>query len=118
MARGLAAAIDTAIRQNGGSADHWLAAQMHRTATSILDGIKEGLDTHSNSDFQRCLIIARASCTEIRSQLHMALDIGFITQSQFDKLILQASEVLHVLNELRASEFGIGAAGLRPITSH
>jgi four helix bundle protein len=111
-ARDLGAAIYQAAQESRDSSDLALAEQMQRTAASLLTGIESSVRQGNLPDFHHFVIIAKASCAEVRSQLHMALDIGFIDQAQFDKLLAQVTEVTQMLNDLRASECGIGAADL------
>jgi four helix bundle protein len=111
-ARDLAAAIQQTAQESRDSSDLALAEQMQRTAVSLLSGIEDSVQQSNLPDFHHFLVIAKASCAEIRSQLHMALDIGFIDQAQFNNLLAQVTEVAQMLNEVRASQCGIGAASL------
>jgi four helix bundle protein len=49
------------------------------------------------------LSIAKASCAELRSQLYVALDIGYLGQDTFNQLLEQAEEVGRILGGLRVS---------------
>jgi len=49
------------------------------------------------------LSIAKASCAELRSQLYVALDIGYLGQDKFRQLLEQAEEVGRILGGLRVS---------------
>jgi four helix bundle protein len=111
-ARDLSAAITTTAQESRGSSDLALAEQMQRTAASLISGIESSVNQSCLPDFYHFLVIAKASCSEVRSQLHMALDIGFIDQAQFNNLLAQVTEVAQMLNEVRASQCGIGAANL------
>lgn len=55
---------------------------MHNTA--------EGFDSETNAEFIRFLRYAKRSCTEVQSQLYVALDNGYITQKHFDDVYEQA----------------------------
>lgn len=107
QAQDLAMAIYQATRMSGIEADYGLAGQMQRTATVIVMGIQQSAVQTSSIDFHRFLSIAKASCTEIKSQLHMARDLGFIKQPDFDTLLAQAGEVARQLNDLRAADCGV-----------
>jgi four helix bundle protein len=47
--------------------------------------------------------MAKASCAEVRSQLYVALDVGYLTQVECEELLAQAEEVARILGGLRAS---------------
>jgi four helix bundle protein len=49
------------------------------------------------------LSIAKASCAELRSQLYVALDVGYLGQDTFSQLLEQAEEVGRILGGLRVS---------------
>lgn len=80
-----------------------LTIQMQRAAVSIMSNIAEGFDRSSRTEFHRFIVIAKSSCAELRSQLHLAFDTGYANQARFDKLIHQAEEVSRILGGLKAS---------------
>jgi four helix bundle protein len=65
--------------------------------------IAEGFERRSLGEFSQFLIIAKASCAELRSHLYVALDVGYLQREHFDELMSQAEEVARVLSGLRAS---------------
>ncbi|MCA9904055.1 MAG: four helix bundle protein [Anaerolineae bacterium] len=102
-ARTLAKEIYTLSRVGDFARDFGLSGQIQRAAVSIMSNIAEGFERNSNADFHRFLVIAKASCAELRSQLYIAHDIGYIHQSEFDRLLAQAEEVARTIGGLRAS---------------
>ena len=54
-------------------------------------------------EFHKFLVIAKGSCAEVRSQLYVALDCGYITQQDFDTIVALAQEVAKIVGGLRAS---------------
>ena len=56
------------------SRDFGLKDQIQRAAGSALHNIAEGFDGGSNAEFARFLRYAQRSCTEVKSQLYVALD--------------------------------------------
>lgn len=92
------------MTQQGAFARDWgLANQIQRASVSIMSNIAEGFERGGRGEFHQFLVVAKASCGEVRSQLHVALDVGYITQSEFDQLITQANEVSRIVGGLRAS---------------
>ena len=68
-----------------------------------MSNIPEGFERVWKAEFHKFLIIAKGSCAEIRSQLHVALDRGYITNDQFEKVRTLAEEVARIIGGLRAS---------------
>ncbi|MDF5714534.1 MAG: four helix bundle protein [Rhizonema sp. NSF051] len=92
------------VTQQGNFArDFGLSGQIQRAAVSIMSNIAEGFERSSLGDFHRFLLIAKSSCAELRSQLYIALDIGYLDQLKFHQLFNQAEEVAKIIGGLRAS---------------
>ena len=72
--------------------DFGLSGQIQRASVSIMSNIAEGFERSNPAEFHHFLVIAKASCAEVRSQLYVALDIGYLPQSEFDVLFKQAQE--------------------------
>lgn len=102
-ARQLTKAIYQATRQSDFSRDFGLSSQIQRAAVSIMSNIAEGFERMNPNEFHRYLMIARASCAELRSQLYIALDIGYVSQPEFAQLMGQANEVGKVVSGLAIS---------------
>lgn len=92
------------VTENGRFArDFGLRDQIRRAAVSIMSNIAEGFEHGSNAEFYRFLAMARASCAEVRSQLYIACDIGYIDQPTFDELMALASQTARIIGGLRSS---------------
>jgi four helix bundle protein len=102
-ARELTRAIYEITRQGAFAKDFGLSGQIQRASVSVMSNIAEGFERGSNGDFHRFLCIAKASCAELRSQLYVALDAGYLNQSEFERLSAQAQEVNRIVGGLRAS---------------
>lgn len=72
--------------------DFGLRDQMRRAAVSVMANIAEGFDCGSTIEFSRFLGIARRSAAEVQSLLYAALDVGYITQEQFQVFYQQAGK--------------------------
>lgn len=68
-----------------------------------MSNIAEGFDRGSRPEFHKFLVIAKGSCAEVRSQLYVALDCGYVTQQDFDTIVALAQEEAKIIGGLRAS---------------
>jgi four helix bundle protein len=102
-ARALTKSVYQATQQGAFSRDFGLAAQIQRAAVSIMSNIAEGFERGGRGEFHQFLVIAKASCAEVRSQLYIALDVGYINQTDFNQLMIQAQEVTRIVSGLRSA---------------
>ena len=102
-ARELTQAIYEVTRQGAFAKDFGLSSQIQRAAVSIMSNIAEGFERGGRGEFHQFLSTAKASCAEVRSQLYVALDVGYLEQSTFEKLLEQAEEVGRIVGGLRVS---------------
>ena len=68
-----------------------------------MSNLAEGFERNGPADFHRFLVMAKASCAELRNQLYIASDVAYLSAQQFDSLMEDAIEVGRVLGGLRAS---------------
>jgi four helix bundle protein len=101
-ARELTRAIYQVTQQGAFAKDFGLARQIQRVAVSIMSNIAEGFERRGRREFHQVLSTAKGSCAEVRSQLYVAFDIGYLVKSDF-RLLAQAEEVGRVVGGLRAS---------------
>ena len=102
-ARKLAGRIYQTTSEGSFARDFYLKDQIRRAAVSIMSNIAEGFERNSAADFHRFLVMAKASCAELRNQLYLALDVAHIQAAQFGLLMEQATEVSRIIGGLRAS---------------
>jgi four helix bundle protein len=63
--------------------DFGLKGQIQDAAGSSMHNIAEGFDSETNPEFVRFLRYAKRSCTEVQSELYVALDQQYITNAEF-----------------------------------
>ncbi len=85
--------------------DFGLKDQLSRAAVSAMSNIAEGFARKTDRDFAHFLDVAKGSAVETQSLLYAALDVGHITEDDFQRL--------HGLAEETASLIGGFAAYLR-----
>ncbi len=67
--------------------DYSLCDQIRRAAVSVMSNIAEGFERSGNQEFLQFLYIAKGSCGEVRSQLYIGLDQGYMQPSEFNELM-------------------------------
>ena len=102
-ARELTRQIYIVTRQEPFCRDYGLSSQIQRAAVSIMSNLAEGFERGSSAEFHKFIVIAKASCAELRSQLYVALDIEYISRKSFDQLSNIALEVSRIIGGLKAS---------------
>jgi four helix bundle protein len=85
------------------SRDWGLRDQMRRASISIMSNLAEGFERGGRAEFRQYLVIAKGSCAEVRAQLYVALDAGYLTKEIFDEIYAVAEETGRIVNGLRAA---------------
>ncbi len=62
-----------------------------------MSNVAEGFARRSDKDFARFLDMARGSIVEVQSLLYVALDIGYITSAEFERLYAMAHETASLI---------------------
>ena len=77
-----------------------LSNQIQRAAVSIPSNIAEGSSRESESDFARFLEIALGSAYEVETQLQIALNLSYLTSSQWQDLQAKLNSIEKRLSSL------------------
>jgi four helix bundle protein len=88
--------------------DFGLRDQMRRAAVSVMSNIAEGYERRSDAEFRQFLKVAKGSCGEVRCQLYVAHDQGYLDKATFDHALACAYEVSRMLQGL-STRVGAGA---------
>jgi four helix bundle protein len=102
-ARTLTRVIYQVTKQGGFAKDLAFSRQIQRAAVSIMSTIAEGFERGGRREFRQFLSTAKASCAEMRSQLYVALDVGYLGEPDFRQLLAQAEEIGRIIGGLRVS---------------
>ena len=102
-AKNLAKEIYITCRQMPLARDRRLVSQIQSAAVSVMSNIAEGYEHGSSAEFHRFLVMSRASCAEVRSQLYIALEVGHIPNAEFERLLDLAEEVARIVGGLKSA---------------
>ncbi len=83
LARELTRKIYGLTKKTKFARDFGLKGQIQDAAGSSMHNIAEGFDSETNPEFVRFLRYAKRSCTEVQSELYMALDQKYIANAEF-----------------------------------
>ncbi len=72
--------------------------QIQRASVSIISNIAEGFESGTRDTFLNYLYIAKGSAGEVRAQLYVAYDIGYLNIQTFEHLKKKAEEVSKLIN--------------------
>lgn len=74
-----------------------LTSQIRRSAVSVPSNIVEGSGRNSSQDFLRFLQIAFSSCGELEYQLLLSKDLGYLKNTEYEKLYGVVNEIRRML---------------------
>lgn len=108
-ARKLTNKIYQVSRQGDFARDFTLKDQVRRACISIMSNIAEGYDRSGTKEFVQFLATAKGSAAEVRCQLYIAFDQGYIDENDFAELGREALEtqclIGGLMNYLRRSGY-------------
>lgn len=73
--------------------DYRFRSQICSSSVSVMSNIAEGFEYGSNPQFIRFLNIASGSCGELRSQLYVSFDVGYIDEKTLNDLKTKAESL-------------------------
>jgi four helix bundle protein len=79
------------------SKDWALRDQIRRACISIPSNIAEGFERGGNKEFINFLSIAKGSTGEVLTQLHIAMELGYLTATEFKSLEVLVLEIGNML---------------------
>jgi four helix bundle protein len=103
LARDLCAGVYRTTSAGQLSRDFGLRDQMQRASVSVMSNIAEGFERFSPGEFIRFLLISRGSVAELRSQLYVARDLGYIDDRDFEDLRRRSIRLSRMLTTLTKS---------------
>ena len=110
LARELTQKVYHLTKKPGFAKDYGLKRQIQDAAGSSMHNIAEGFDSETNPEFIRFLRYAKRSCTEVQSELYVALDEEYISPNEFKDVYEQARQtraaVRGFINYLKKYEEG------------
>jgi four helix bundle protein len=77
-----------------------LTSQMRRSSASIGANIAEGCGKRGNPEFQRFLLIASGSASELDHQLLLAHDLHLLAETDYQRTVQSLSELRRMLTSL------------------
>jgi four helix bundle protein len=77
--------------------DFALCNQIRRAAVSIISNIAEGFERGGNKEFVQFLAVAKGSCGEVRAQLYVALDQGYVDETKFKEIVVRLNETSRLI---------------------
>ncbi|MFG6179051.1 four helix bundle protein [Halomonas sp. THAF12] len=92
------------------SRDFGFKDQITRSGLSVPSNIAEGMARHSVKDRTRFLYIAKGSCAELRTQIYIGIEIGYIDREEGYCWINETKEIAAMLSGLirKQEDFGAG----------
>ena len=86
-ARELTKEVHEATSTGSFARDFGLKDQIRRASISILSNIAEGFERGGDREFLQFLAMTKGSSGEVRAQLYVAIDLGYLSRSLFRETI-------------------------------
>ena len=89
-----------------GLRDYGFKDQLTGAGLSIASNIAEAMERDSRADRARYLTISRSSCGEVRTQVFVGIDVGYIDEGRGQRWIQESREISAMLVGLSRSITG------------
>lgn len=81
--------------------------QVTRSAVSVPSNIAEGAERNTKPEFVQFLGYAKGSLAELRTQLMIARDLGYLSSRQVAKMLDEGEQLAKMLYRLAQSQQGV-----------
>jgi len=98
LARELTQKVYRLTKKPGFVTDYGLKKQIQDAAGSSMHNIAEGFDSETNAEFIRFLRYSKRSCTEVQSELYVAVDEEYISPGEFKDVYEQSRRTRAAVN--------------------
>ena len=78
--------------------DYAFRDQIQRASVSIMNNIAEGFERRTNKELTNFLFIAKGSCGEVRSMLHLALKLNYVSSEKYSSDLFLANEISKIIS--------------------
>ena len=99
-ARQLVNEVYTVSKNSEFGRDLGLQNQIRRAAVSVMSNVAEGFERGGTGEFVQFLSLAKGSAGEVRSQLYVAHDQGYLSLEEFDQLASLAIDTSRLISGL------------------
>ena len=108
-ARQLVNEVYTLSKNSTFGRDLGLRDQIRRAADSVMSNVAEGFERGGTGEFIQFLSMTKGSAGEVRSQLYVAHDQGYLSPEEFDQLTFLASDTSRLISGLMSylRKFGV-----------
>ena len=93
--------------------DYGFKDQIQRASVSVMSNIAEGFERGTRQEFVNYLFIAKGSCGEVRAQLYIAHDLGYVNSEKFKYLNSLATECSRLISSFIKSVKSSPLTGLQ-----
>lgn len=112
-ARELTRKVYKITKEGGFARDFGLKDQIRDASVSMMSNITEGFERSGTGEFAQFLAIAKGSAGEVRSELYVALDQEYITETAFQTLCAEAQQISRMISGLMSYLRNSGIKGTK-----